>query len=382
MELKLDQHSQTPFYKQIEDQVRELIATKKLQPGDRLPAIRKLAQALSVNQNTVVKAYLELEKEQVVVCRRGGGTVVTAKSTDAAILSLREKRLSDVTNSNIVQLLSMGYGPEEVEAAFHLHISRWRAERLEEAAAARTNTGRKGPDARNTILIVGSHDIALDLLVSLFRDQNPSTDIEVAHAGSLGGLIALQEGRADLAGIHLLDEETGEYNYPYVKRILPGRKLVVTHLAYRMQGLMLEAGNPKQVRELGDLRREDIRFINRQSGSGTRVLLDLKLREKGFLPRDIKGYEEEVDTHLAVALAVKHGKADAGLGIQAAARSSGLDFLPLFRERYDLVMTKENYENRLFAPLLRIISSDDFRNVVNQVGGYDTSETGLTAFLG
>jgi putative molybdopterin biosynthesis protein len=112
------------------------------------------------------------------------------------------------------------------------------------------------------------------------------------------------------------------------------------------------------------------------------VLLDLKLRQKGILPHDIKGYEDEVDTHLAVALAIKHGKADIGLGIQAAAKSCGLDFLPLFRERYDLIMTKENYESQLFAPLLEIVTNEEFRNVVDQVGGYDISQTGLTTFFG
>jgi molybdate-binding protein/DNA-binding transcriptional regulator YhcF (GntR family) len=380
MELKLNQHSPTPLYKQIEEQVRELIATEKLKQGERLPAIRQLARSLNVNQNTVVKAYLELEREQVVVCRRGAGTIVAAKSTDPSVLSLHQKRLSDIMSSDIVQVLSLGYSPEEVEAAFHLHISRWREERIESEEIH--VSGRKRSDTPNTIFIVGSHDMALDLLVSLFRERSQAVEIEVAHAGSLGGLIALQEERAHLAGIHLLDEETGEYNYPYIKRILPGRELAIVHLAYRMQGLIFEAGNPKQIIGLDDLRRRDIKFVNRQRGSGTRVLLDLKLRQKGILPHDIKGYEDEVDTHLAVALAIKHGKADIGLGIQAAAKSCALDFLPLFRERYDLIMTKENYESQLFAPLLEIVTNEEFRNVVDQVGGYDISQTGLTTFFG
>ncbi|MCK4829800.1 molybdopterin biosynthesis protein, partial [bacterium] len=236
--------------------------------------------------------------------------------------------------------------------------------------------------ARNTIFIAGSHDLALDLLVSLFREHSPAIEIEVTHAGSLGGLIALQEERAHLAGIHLLDEETGEYNYPYIKRILPGWELAIVHLAYRIQGLMFGAENPKQINGLDDLRRKDINFINRQRGSGTRVLLDLKLRQIGILPNEIKGYDDELDTHLSVALAIVHNKADVGLGIEAAARSCGLGFLPLFRERYDLVMLKKDYQSRLFAPFLEIVTSEEFRKVVNRVGGYDTSQTGLTAFFG
>jgi molybdate-binding protein/DNA-binding transcriptional regulator YhcF (GntR family) len=375
MEFKLDQHSSIPIYKQIEEQVRESIANKKLKQGDRLPAIRQLAHSLKVNQNTVVRAYLELEREQIVACRRGGGTIVAAKSTDPSVRSLYQKRLSDIINNDIVQVLSMGYSPEEIESAFHLHISRWREERIE---SAKTHIRmRKQSDFPNKIFIVGSHDMALDLLVSLFRERNQAIGVEVAHAGSLGGLIALQEGQAHLAGIHLLDEETGEYNYPYIKRILPGRKLVVVHLAYRIQGLMFETGNPKQITGLYDLQKKDIKFINRQRDSGTRVLLDLKLRQTGINVHDIKGYEDEVDTHLAIALAIKYGKADIGLGIQAAAKSCGLDFLPLFRERYDLVMTKENYESRLFASLLEIVVSDEFRNVVSEFGGYDVLQTCL-----
>jgi putative molybdopterin biosynthesis protein len=273
----------------------------------------------------------------------------------------------------------MGYSPEEVEAAFHLYISRWREERIE-SAEAHVN-GSKHIDISNTIFVVGSNDMALDLLVSLFRERSPAIEVEVAHAGSLGGLIALQEERAHLAGIHLLDDESGEYNYPYIKRILPGRELAVLHLVYRMQGLMFAAENPKQIRGLADLLRKDIKFINRQRGSGTRVLLDFKLRQMGVLSNKIKGYEDEVDSHLAVALAIKHGKADIGLGIEGAARSCEIDFLPLFRERYDLVITKESYQSRLFTPLLEIVTSKEYRDVVNQVGGYDTSQTGLTTFF-
>ncbi|MFC2009833.1 substrate-binding domain-containing protein [Chloroflexota bacterium] len=380
MDLKLDQHSPTPLYKQIEEQVREAIATEKLKQGDRLPAIRQLAHSLNVNQNTVVRAYLELEQEQVVVCRRGGGTIVAAKSTDPSILVLRQKRLSEILGSDIVKVLSMGYNPEEIEAAFHLHISRWREERLD-SVKVHDIKKMSSTDTHNTICIVGSHDLALNLLVDLLRQRSDSIKIEITSAGSLGGLIALQEERAHLAGIHLLDEETGEYNYPYIKRILPGREVAVVHLTYRIQGLMFNATNPKQIKGLDDLRRKDISFINRQGGSGTRVLLNLKLRQSGILSHEIKGYEDELDTHLAVALAINHGKADVGLGIEAAAKSCSLGFLPLFRERYDLVMLEKDYRSQLFAPLLGIVTSDDFRNVVNQVGGYDTSQTGLTTFF-
>jgi molybdate-binding protein/DNA-binding transcriptional regulator YhcF (GntR family) len=379
VELRLDQHSAAPLYQQIADQVRQLIVTGKLKPGDHLPTIRGLAESLGVNQNTVVRAYVALEQEQVIVSRRGGGTTVTAETEDPTMRIIRQRRLSDIISSDMLKVLSLGYSPEEIEATFYLHLARWREEKQTPAEVPERKHGRA--EHGKVIRIVGSHDLALNLLVDLLRQRSDGIRFEVSSAGSLGGLIALQEERAHLAGIHLLDEETGEYNYPYIKRVLPGREVAIVHLAYRIQGLMLPPGNPKQIEGLADLRRPEVTFINRQKGSGTRVLLDLQLRQNGVPTSEIKGYERELDTHLAVASSIAQGKADVGLGIEAAARSCGLDFLPLFRERYDLVMSKESYRSKLLAPLLELIASEDFRKVVDQIGGYDTSQTGMTTFI-
>src|SRR5439155_5992015 len=192
-----------------------------------------------------------------------------------------------------------------------------------------------------------------------------------SNVGSLGGLIALQRGEAHLAGSHLLDEGTGEYNLSYVRRMLDGRAIVVMTLVYREQGLILPKGNPKRIGTLADLLRDDVLFVNRQKGAGTRVLLDYKLREMGAGPRQVKGYEREEFTHLAVAATVAGGAADVGLGILAAARALDLDFVPLLRERYDLVIPREFYESELLAALLEIIRGPDFRREVEALGGYD-----------
>ncbi|MFC2052333.1 substrate-binding domain-containing protein [Chloroflexota bacterium] len=309
--------------------------------------------------------------------RSGGGTIVSAGANDPQVLVRRQRHLSNIISSNIMEALSLGYSPEEVEAAFHLHLTRWHEEREDRAKPEERDNK---VDSRNTILIVGSHDLALNLLVSQARNKHPEINIEVTPAGSLGGLIALQEERADLAGIHLLDEETGEYNYPYVKHLLPGREMAIVHLAYRLQGLMFAEGNPKQVNGLDDLRRTDITFVNRQKGSGTRVLLDLELRQHGILSSDINGYDRELDTHLAVATSIARGEADVGLGIEAAAKACSLGFLPLFRERYDLVMPEKSFGSKLLSPFLGIINSDDFKKVVTKVGGYDISQTGTVTF--
>jgi putative molybdopterin biosynthesis protein len=333
-----------------------------------------------VNQNTVARAFLKLEQERVIVTRRRGGSVVATGASDPSIALARQKRLSDIIGDDIVKVLSLGYSPEEAEAAFYLQLARWREERqkAEEQPAARPDVAV----GRDTINIVGSHDLALNILVDLFRKHNgDDTEVQVTNAGSLGGLIALQEQRAHLAGIHLLDEETHEYNYPYIKRVLPGIEVAVVNLVYRIQGLMLAPGNPKQITKIDDLARPDITLVNRQKGSGTRVLLDINLHRLGIPVSRIRGYEREMNTHVAAALGVMRGEADVALGIEAAARSCKLDFLPLFRERYDLVMPRPNYRSRLLAPLLSVIVSDEFRAVVDRVGGYDTSETGLVTYL-
>jgi molybdate-binding protein/DNA-binding transcriptional regulator YhcF (GntR family) len=378
-DIQIDQHSKEPLHVQIADQVRNLIAMEKLNPGDHLPPVRQLAEFLSVNQNTILRAYLLLEQEKVVVARKRGGTVVTARTDDPNITLERQRRLSEMVGNDILKALSMGYSPEDIEADFYLQLARWREERHTAPSAK-----EKPPDIakdKDTIHIVGSHDMALNILVDLAKRDNKKLKVKITHAGSLGGLIAIQEERAHLAGIHLLDEETGEYNYPYVKRVLPGREVAIVHLAYRIQGLMFARGNPRHIKEIADLKRPDVTFVNRQKGAGTRVLLDIQLRQLGINPKDIKGYQRELDTHLAVGLSIAHGEADVALGIEAAARSCNIDFLPLFRERYDLVIPIANYRSELLKPLLRTVTSDEFKAVVDKAGGYDTSQTGATSFL-
>jgi len=378
-DIQIDQHSKDSLHIQIAEQVRNLIAMEKLKPGDHLPPVRQLAEFLSVNQNTIFRAYLMLEQEKIVTARKRGGTVVTARTDDPNIQLERRRRLSDMVGDDILKALSMGYSPEDIEANFYLQLARWREER--QAATGAPETTPPIVNNKDTIRIVGSHDMALNILIDLVKRGDDKLKIQVTHAGSLGGLIAIQEERAHLAGIHLLDEETGEYNYPYVKRVLPGREVAIVHLAYRIQGLMFATGNPKRIKGIEDLKRPDITFINRQQGAGTRVLLDIHLRQLGINPKDIKGYEKELDTHLAVGLSVAHGEADVALGIEAAARSCNIDFLPLFRERYDLVIPVANYRSELLSPLLRAVISDEFKAVVNKAGGYDTSQTGATSFL-
>jgi putative molybdopterin biosynthesis protein len=227
-----------------------------------------------------------------------------------------------------------------------------------------------------TIVVTGSHDLILDLAASALRERDPRVTLAPSNVGSLGGLTALRDGLCHLAGSHLLDPASGEYTLPYVERLLPGHDVAVVRLAHREQGLIVAPGNPLGLRGIEDLSRPGLRYVNRQRGAGTRVLLDHELAQRGIGPDAVEGYEREEHTHLAVAAAVAAGRADCGLGVMAAARAFGLDFVPVAREPYDLVLERAARDSPLLAPLWELLASPEFRKAVDGLGGYDTSETG------
>ena len=227
-----------------------------------------------------------------------------------------------------------------------------------------------------TIVAIGSHDLCLDLL-SQFIAEKSATRLASANVGSLGGLIALGRGEAHLAGTHLLDPDSGEYNVSYIKRYLPDTPIVLMTFVYRDQGLIVPQGNPKKIRTLADL--EHASFVNRQRGAGTRVLLDFEIGKIGLSSESIRGYAREEYTHLAVAAAVASGVADCGLGIHSAASALDLDFVPLFKERYDLAIPKEFFDADLLRPLLETINDSRFKDSVKNLAGYDIRGMGNIA---
>lgn len=229
---------------------------------------------------------------------------------------------------------------------------------------------------RRQILLAGSHDLTLDLLNDRLKRLYPPVTLASASLGSLGGLLALKRGEALLAGSHLLDIESGEYNRPYALRYLSGLPVIGLSLVERQQGLMVPKGNPLGLTGLRDLARSGIRFINRQRGSGTRVLLDWLLDREGIEPRQIHGYETEEYTHLSVGAAVAAGSADAALGINSAAIALGLDFIPIGAELYDLIIPSDFWDHELIAALRRVLADPDFQSEVRSLGGYSTDHTG------
>jgi len=236
---------------------------------------------------------------------------------------------------------------------------------------------RSPHDIENTIVCIGSHDNVLDLLANFLRKKHPEYSLSSAHVGSMGGLLALKRREAHLAGTHLLDEDTGEYNVSYIKKLLPGTRTVLINLVHRTQGFIVPKSNPKNIRGFADLARPDVVFVNRQAGAGTRLLTDLHLKKLKIDPKNVKGYDHEEFTHMAVAAAVLSGAADTGLAVLSAARALDLDFVPVAQERYDLAIPQEFYDTPMLQALLAIIGADSaFREQIVAMGGYDVSEMG------
>ena len=229
---------------------------------------------------------------------------------------------------------------------------------------------------RRTIVIVGSHDNSLDVLADQLKAGHSELTLSSSHVGSMGGLMAIKRGVCHLAGTHLLDTEDGSYNISYLKKYLPDTAVKLIHLVQRDQGLIVKPGNPKKIHGIEDLGRKDVSFINRQVGSGTRILLDYKLNQLGIKAHAINGYQNEEFTHMAVAVSVLSGSEDAGLGIYAAAKALGLDFIPMVTEQYDLVIPLEYFETEAVQILLEIINRPAFKQQVAALGGYNTQNTG------
>jgi putative molybdopterin biosynthesis protein len=235
----------------------------------------------------------------------------------------------------------------------------------------------EGPDA--PVIVFASHDFAMGLLASEAEEGHRPV---IGVSGSLDNLIALRQGLADVAGCHLLDVPSGEYNLPYVRHLFPDRPVSVFTVAHREQGLITSPGNPRGLRDLGDIAGAGLRFVNRNRGSGTRLWLDVSLQREGIASGAVDGYDTEVETHSEAAAAVAEGRADVALGVRTAAESAGLGFVPLFRERYDIVVATDRLGEPEVSRLVERLQSRPFRRAAEQLRGYDTEETGTERLVG
>ncbi len=232
-------------------------------------------------------------------------------------------------------------------------------------------------DVQSTLVAIGSHDNIIDVLANLLHKGQKTIRISSAHVGSMGGIMAIKRGEAHLAGSHLLDEESGEYNISSIKRFLKGIPLQLVNLCYRQQGLIVAKGNPHNIKGLNEVAAKNFSFINRQNGAGTRLLTDKTLRDLGITPDAINGYDHEEYTHMSVAASIANGSVDCGMGILAAANALGLDFVPVAEERYDLIIPKQFMEDSKITALLELIrTSEELKTLVDRLGGYSLRDTG------
>jgi putative molybdopterin biosynthesis protein len=231
-------------------------------------------------------------------------------------------------------------------------------------------------DIKNTIVSIGSHDLIMDMIGSLMHRKDSRYSLSSAHVGSMGGLIALRRGEAHMAPIHLLDEESGIYNESYIRKLLPDSKIALVKGVKRVQGMMVRKGNPKNISGFKDFIREDVQFVNRQKGAGTRILVDYILKREGIDTSSISGYEREMTTHMAVAAAVSSGSADVGVGVLSAANAMDLDFIPIGDEEYDFAIRSEYLELEMFKQFIDIIKSEEFKGTLLNLGGYGAEGIG------
>ena len=229
---------------------------------------------------------------------------------------------------------------------------------------------------KKNIVFMGSHDLAFEELISSFESRNSETSFFNFPIGSLDGLVALRQGTAHITGCHLFDPESNEFNFPYIKHFFPDQNIKMITLANRIQGIIIAAGNPKQVSGLEDLARDDIKFINRNRGSGTRIWLDNRLGELGLKSAQINGYTQVSNSHTATTQAIKFGFADLGIGLIAAAVKDNLDYIPLFEEQYDLVVPGVHFEDKDILMMLDFLTTADCRKSINLLEGYKTQKTG------
>jgi molybdate-binding protein/DNA-binding transcriptional regulator YhcF (GntR family) len=356
---------ETHLYQKIVESIRQDMFTGVLKPGDSLPPVREMARKWDCTSGTILRAYHELARQGLLVSRIGRGTKVAENPPVQNQVPLRRAILMNRIEANLLEIMTSGYTPEEVEQAVRLALDRWRA------------YSNQPPEApAESLRFVGSHDPAITLIASRFPSISPGAILRLSFTGSLGGLIALVEREADIAGCHLWDEETDSYNIPFVRRLLPGRKMALLTLAHRRVGLIVPSSNPLAIQDLKDLSRPGLRFVNRQPGSGTRVWLDAQLKRLGIDSRQIQGYQDEKMTHSEVASAVAAGYADVGLGVQSAAVSYGQEFVFLTTERYDLAVPVEKWDCQPLQALRNWLVTAQAKSDINNLGGYDTDQTG------
>lgn len=358
------------IYQQIVESIRQDIISGVIKPGSRLPAIRKMTEQWNCTTSTIMRAYQDLARLGLVVSHAGKGTIVVEKLPEQSHTPMRRAALFNRTEAFLLDVMTSGYSPDEIEQSMRVALDRWRV-----------ISSEPEKEEPGILRFVGSHDPSMALVAAHYHELKEGFTLQLSFAGSLGGLVALTEKKADLAGCHLWDENTNTYNAPFIQKLLPGQRVAMLTLAHRRVGLILQPGNPLQISGLADLAKSGVRFVNRQPGSGTRVWLDAQLHRGGIDPASIAGFADERMTHSEVARAVSKGQADVGLGVETAALAFGLDFVQLTTERYDLVIPAEKWKMEAIQALRRWLDTPQAKAAIHHLGGYDVTATGTLSWV-
>ena len=353
------------IYNQLADTFRKQIIDGDIKPGQKLPSVRSVAKDWSCTIGSVQKAYQLLSEQGLVSSHAGQGTVVIFGKTPNQFIPFRRANLLHKSEAFILEMLRAGYTTGGIEGSIR--------EALDRLSVVEIDTV---PSDSSTIRFFGSHDPMVAWVSANFDLIMPGFKFAVNFTGSLRGLIALENNQADVAGCHLWDEITDNYNIPFIQKILPGKKVELVNLATRTIGLIIAPGNPSNLHTVIDLTKEGVRFINRQDGSGIRVWFDAQINKLGIKTANILGYDQEVSTHTEVCLEIAEKRADTGLGLQAAAEQYGLEFIPLIEEQYDLVFLRSSIERPEIRQLIDWLNSDKAKNEISKFPGYRSKYTG------
>lgn len=333
-----------------------------------------------------VSAYIGFENFVLPVLAMMGQTalkkneVVTASVSKRLVSSLRHKeyvrvKVGKVGDKMVAAPLARGAGAAmSLVRADGFCVIEQNSEGVEAGEPVQVELYRDKAEVENTVVIIGSHDLILDVAADMMPNLYPGMFVSSTHVGSMDGLMALKRKEAHLAPIHLLDEETGEYNLSYIRRLFGSGKIALIKGVGRTQGILVKKGNPLGIKGIEDL--PGCRYVNRQRGAGTRVLFDYKLKQLGIAPEQINGYEREAATHMAVAAAVGSDGADAGMGILSAAKAMDLDFIPVGPEEYDFAVPLEYLELPHIKAFIEILKMDEFHKRLDELGGYTYERAG------
>ncbi len=322
----------------------------------------------------IIESYQGIESKPLKVVK---ATLSRRVMSSLKYLEFVRMKLGYVGNKLIATPLTRGAGATMslVRADGILEIPQ-SSEGIEAGEEIEVKLLKDEEDIKNTIVCIGSHDPIIDIISDFIHIRNKEYYLSSAHVGSMGGIMALKKGETHIAPIHLLDMETGEYNVSYVKKYLSGNNIYLIKGVKRIQGLIVKKGNPLNIKGFSDIADAKKKFVNRQRGSGTRLLLDYNLNKLGINPNEILGYEREEFTHLSVAAAVAAEDADCGLGVYSVAKMMELDFIPLCKEEYDIAIPKEYLKMDIIKEFIKVIKSKEFSKELDKLGGYDYSIIG------